>query len=31
MPDAEKTLKILVELWAHQNGVKVKEVKIIKK
>lgn len=31
MIDAEKTLRILVELWAHQNGLKIKEVKITKK
>ena len=29
--DAEKTLKLLAELWAHQNGLKIQDVKITKK
>lgn len=29
--NAEKTLKLLVELWAHQNGLKVEQIAITKK
>lgn len=31
MIDAEKTLKLLVELWAHQNNLKIETIKITKK
>lgn len=30
MIDAEKTAKLLAELLAHQNGLKVQEVKVTK-
>lgn len=31
MIDAEKTLRLLAELWAHQNGLKIESIKITKK
>lgn len=31
MPEPERILTLLAELWAHQNGLKVEQIVITKK